>query len=312
MESLYLREFGFGQDPFRIAPDPSFLYLSASHREALAQLEYGIQARKGFVVLTGEVGTGKTTLVRTLFEKLEGNTRMSFVYNTIVSPKDLLRYVCEDLGILPYEGHYKEMHDYLTSLNRFLLEAYQRGDNVGLVIDEAQNLSAELLESVRLLSNFEASKDKLLQILLVGQPELREKLDRPELRQLKQRIAVRCVIRPLTPEETGDYIRFRLRMAGAIDLGLFTDRAVLEIAEYAQGIPRLVNVVCDHCLLIAYADRKREIDTDIVDEAVASLENGKPLKGRWPRLAREMKAMPLFRWVFGRLQRPSWERSSSW
>lgn len=298
VKPLYLSDFGFVRDPFSVTPDPSFLYLSASHREALAQLEYGIKARKGFVLLTGEVGTGKTTLIHALLEELNGSTKTALVFNTVVNSKDLLRYICEDFGIIPYQEDHREVHDYLTQLNRFLLESYRRGDNVALVIDEAQNLTTEVLESIRLLSNFETSRDKLLQILLVGQPELKAKIDLPHIRQLKQRIGVRCTIRPLSPEEVSDYIRFRLRIAGAADLKIFTEQAVREIARYTGGIPRLVNLVCDHCLLVAYADRRRKIGLDAVEQAIDYLEEEKRPSSARRWLPVGSWTQPL-RWLFG-------------
>jgi general secretion pathway protein A len=217
-------------------------------------------------------------------EELEGAAHTAFVCNTIGSPKDLLRYVCEDFGILNYRREQRELHDYLTVLNRFLLESYRKEKNVVLVIDEAQNLSAEVLESIRLLSNFETSRDKLLQIVLVGQPELRDLLDLPQLRQLKQRIGVRCRIRPLTTSEVGVYIRYRLAMAKASDPEIFAAAAVEEIAEYSRGIPRLINVICDHALLIAYADQKRKIGRDVVREATGYLEGKEHRPSPWRSL----------------------------
>ena len=195
---LYQTHFGLSQAPFNITPDPSFLYLSASHREGLAQLSYGIRAKKGFVVLTGEVGTGKTTLIHALLNELNGSAQTALIFSTIVSPADLLRSVCEEFGLVDSKRPLQDIHDYLVSLNEFLLESYRKGENCALIIDEAQNLSAEVLESIRLLSNFETSKDKLLQILLVGQPELAVRLNSPELRQLKQRVMLRHHLRVLS------------------------------------------------------------------------------------------------------------------
>ncbi|MBI2359965.1 MAG: AAA family ATPase [Deltaproteobacteria bacterium] len=230
-------------------------------------------------------------MIHALLEELNGSAHTAFVYHTIMSPKDLLRYVCEDFGILPEGQAGGELHDYLILLNRFLLDSYRRGENVALIIDEAQNLSIEVLECIRLLSNFETTQDKLLQILLVGQPELRDKLSLPELRQLRQRIGLRCRIRPLTVEETATYIRARLRVAGTMDLGIFSDRAIERITEYSGGVPRLVNIVCDHCLVTAYADQKRRISPEMVAEAVQYLE-----EGRQPRRGSGRKEM-----LFGRL-----------
>jgi general secretion pathway protein A len=268
---MYLAFYGLKEKPFNATPDPRFLYSTPAHREALAQLVYGVRESKGFLVLTGEVGTGKTTLLHTLLRRLDADTAVAFVTNSTLPFDEMVAYMLEDFGVVGAgEGRARR----LAALNRFLIERRRNGQNTVLILDEAQNLTPETLEEVRLLSNFETPADKLLQILLVGQPELRAKLLLPELRQLKQRIGLRCTIRPLTGEETEDYIRRRLRVAGAPDLGLFTDRAVARIWKYAGGIPRLVNIVCDHCLLIGYVERKRRIERDIVERAIEYLEEG--------------------------------------
>jgi general secretion pathway protein A len=268
---LNLAFFGLEQNPFNPTPDPRFLYLSPKHREGLAQLLYGVQEHTGFILLTGEVGTGKTTLLRTLLSRLDGNTASAFVFDTTLPFEGLLEYMLEDFGVAkPGESHVQR----LIALNNFLIERRRAGQNTVLILDEAQNLDLHALEQIRLLSNFETPTEKLLQILLVGQPELLDKLDRPELRQLKQRISLRCRILPLTPAQVRDYIRTRLRVAAASDLGLFSDLAVARIAEYSGGIPRLINTLCDHCLLIGYADQIRRIDPKIVDEAIEYLEQG--------------------------------------
>src|SRR5919106_2815700 len=222
---LYQTHFGLGQAPFNITPDPAFLYLSASHREGLAQLCYGIRARKGFVVLTGEVGTGKTTLVHALLNELKGSAQTALLFSTIVSPVDLLRSVCEEFGLIEPRRPLGEIHDYRVALNEFLLESYRKGENCALIIDEAQNLSAEVLESIRLLSNFETSKDKLLQIVLAGQPELSNRLNSQELRQLKQRITLRHHLRALSVQECQEYIASRLQVADG-DPGVFSFQAL--------------------------------------------------------------------------------------
>ena len=264
---MYQKHFGLTRLPFNVTPDPSFLYLSRGHREALAQLVYGIQARKGFVVLTGEVGTGKTTLIHALLQELNGNTQTALIFNTILNQSDLLRTLCEDYGLLTADDARRDIHDYLTMLNRFFLESYRKGDNCAVIIDEAQNLSAEVLESVRLLSNFETSRDKLLQILMVGQPELGTRLNSPDLRQLKQRVALRHHLRPLSLAECSEYVARRLEIAGGTP-EVFTPRALEMVFRYAGGTPRLVNILCDNGLVTAYAlDKKRVEDTMIREVA---------------------------------------------
>src|SRR4029453_16390109 len=268
---LNLAFFGLEQAPFNPTPDPRFLYSSPGHREALAQPRYGAQEHKGFILLTGEVGTGKTTLLRTLLSRLDGNTASAFVFDTTLPFEGLLEYMLEDFGVAkPGESHVQR----LIALNNFLIERRRAGQNTVLILDEAQNLDLHALEQIRLLSNFETQTEKLLQILLVGQPELLDKLDRPELPQLKQATGPRCRILPLTGEQPRDYIRTRLRIAGATDLGLFSDAAITRIPEASGGIPAPLNMLCDHCLLIGYADQIRRINRSIVEEAIEYLEEG--------------------------------------
>ena len=292
---MYLTFYGLAEKPFNATPDPRFLYMTPGHREALAQLLYGTQERKGFIVLIGKVGTGKTTLLHALWQRLREQSAVSFVVNSTLPFDGLLEYVLADLGI-PKTGESRAQR--LIALNHFLIKREREGQNTVLIIDEAQNLDVATLEQIRLLSNFETPTSKLLQILLVGQPELKTKLDLPELRQLKQRVGLRCHIPPLTLEETRAYIRTRLRIAGARDLGLFADSAVDRISAYAGGIPRLINTVCDHCLLFGYADQKRRIDRQIVNQAIEYLEegtrpqpNGRKLRGSRTRL--------VLRWSIG-------------
>src|ERR671934_1163817 len=278
---MYLSFYGLREAPFAPTPDPKFLFQSARHREALAQLIYGVRERKGFIVLTGEIGTGKTTLLRTLLERLDASTPVAYVHNSALGIEGLLEYILQDWGVKSRASTHAQR---LFELNEFLIDQHAKGMSPVLVIDEAQNLTVETLEAVRLLSNFETSSQKLMQILLVGQPELREKLNLPELRQLKQRVGLRCHIAPLSPEEARQYIRHRLRIAGATDAGIFSDAAIQKIQEYSQGTPRVINIVCDHCLLSGYADSKRRIDSGLVEEAIEYLEEGE--RSEWKRRRR--------------------------
>lgn len=295
---MYLNFYRLKLKPFNPTPDPKFLYMTPSHREALAQILYGVQECKGFIVLTGEVGTGKTTLIQTLLRRLDENTEVAFIFNSKLPFDALVEYMLTDFGITESLNSQSQR---LFALNRFLIERRRAGKNTVLIIDEAQNLDPPALEQVRLLSNFETPTDKLLQIFLAGQPELQAKLDLPELRQLKQRISLRSIIRPLTTEETCDYVQHRLRIAGAPTADIFTDAALGRIARYAHGIPRLVNIVCDHSLLFGYAEQKRRIDADTIDQVVAYLEQGERPQQK-PALARgwRMVKAPL-NWISGAL-----------
>ena len=291
---MYLEFYGLSEQPFNATPDPKFLYPTPGHREALAQLLYGVQEGKGFIVLTGEVGTGKTTLLHTLMERIGSTTPIAFIFDSTMPFDGLLEYMLEDFGI-PNPGQSRAQR--LFALNRFLIERRRAGQTAVVIVDEAQNLSPATLEELRLLSNFETPGGKLLQIILVGQPELRENLLRPELRQLRQRIGMRCAIRPLTPQETREYIGSRLRVAGAADARLFSEAAVERIAAYTSGIPRLINILCDHCLLIGYAEQTRRVDRALVERGIEYLEDG-----RRPAHARGMFWRPragAFRWVLG-------------
>ena len=274
--------FGLTRQPFAVSPDPTFFYQSPSHRSALAQLIYGIKARRGFVVLTGEVGTGKTTVIHSLLRELnDGRTRFASVSGLISNPADLLRSVCDDLDLIPPREHPKDIYDYLVLLNRFLLDSYRKGDDVALILDEAQNLSVEVLESVRLLSNFETSQDKLVQILLVGQPELGERLETPALRQLKQRVAVRHRLSPLSFTECREYIARRLEIAGG-GASIFPASAVAAIHGWSGGVPRLINVLCNNGMLAAYALGKKGVEAAMIEEAARDL-NLKAPPGETPQ-----------------------------
>ena len=294
---MYLDFYGLRERPFSETPDPKFLFLTPGHREALAQLIYGVQEGKGFIVLTGEVGTGKTTLLRTFMERIgTTSTHVAFIFDSTMPYDGLVEYMLEDFGI-PSAG--KTRAQRLFALNRFLIERRRAGQTAAVVVDEAQNLSLANLEHLRLLSNFETPTGKLLQIILAGQPELGDTLARPELRQLRQRLGMRCMIRPLTREETPNYIRSRLHVAGASDTRLFTDAAVKRIAAYTKGIPRLVNILCDHCLLIGYTDQTRRVEREMVERGIEYLEDGQR-----PTHARGMFWRPATRrrrWLVGGL-----------
>ena len=295
--SLNLAFFGLQEKPFNATPDPRFLYMTTGHREALAQLIYGIQERRGFILLTGEVGTGKTTLAQALLNRLDSATAVAYVANSLLPFEGILEYALEDLGIAkPGESHAQR----LFALQNFLIERSRAGQNTVLILDEAQNLEPLTLEHIRLLSNFETASEKILQILLIGQPELRDRLELPGLRQLKQRIGLRASIPPLTVEETRDYIRTRLRVAGARDLDLFADGAVDVIARYSGGIPRIVNTLGDHCLLIAYADQVRRISRAVAAEAIAYLDNGDQARQPSWRRRLGLLAMRSMRGLVGR------------
>ncbi|HWP59957.1 MAG TPA: AAA family ATPase [Candidatus Acidoferrales bacterium] len=270
MEPPYLKHFGLAREAFNVTPDPSFLYMSGSHREALAQLSYGVKARRGFIVLTGEVGTGKTTLTHALLNDLREGTQSALIFGMVTNTEDLLRYVCEDFGLTDPRSNHCGLHEYFSMLNRFLLDSYRKNENCVLIIDEAQNLTAEVLESIRLLSNFETAQDKLLQILLIGQPELAVRLNSPQLRQLKQRVALRYHLQPLGPADCRQYMKTRLETAGG-DLSVFTPGAIDTVYAYARGIPRLINVLCDNGLLTAYALGRKEVDAPMIEEVAEDL-----------------------------------------
>jgi len=290
---VYLDFYGLKETAFGTTPDPKFLYHSPAHREALAQVMYGVQHNKGFIVLTGEVGTGKTTLLHTLRRRLDDSTAVAFLFNSTLPFDGILEYALEEFGVGKTANSPAQR---LFALNNFLIERRRNGYNTVLILDEAQNLDVRTLEQVRLLSNFESPNEKLLQIVLVGQSELRSKLALPELRQLKQRVALSCTIRPLNPKETHECIRTRLRIAGATDLGLFSDRAIARIASYTGGIPRIVNILCDHCLVIGYAEQRRRISTDIVERAIQFLEQGDLERRKSWAIARRVGMTPL-RWA---------------
>jgi general secretion pathway protein A len=275
---MYPEYFGLKEASFSITPDPHYLYLSRRHREALAHLLYGAGDSGGFVLLTGEVGTGKTTVCRAFLEQLPKHVDVALILNSAMSVPELLHAVCEELGIEVPEGE-RSPKVLVDRLNRYLLETHAKGRRPVLMIDEAQNLKTEVLEQIRLLTNLETHKHKLLQIFLVGQPELRELLQQRNLRQLSQRITARYHLTPLNGEETGEYIRHRLAVAG-VKRPLFTAAAVRRIFRLSGGVPRLVNILCDRSLLGAFATHKARVDRRIVSRASREL-HGKPHAKEW-------------------------------
>ncbi|MEE4300471.1 MAG: AAA family ATPase [Pseudomonadales bacterium] len=264
--SLYHRHFELRRSPFSIAPDPHFLYMSERHREALAHLEWGLSGEGGFVLLTGEVGTGKTTLCRCLLERIPDDTEVAFVINPRVTATELLTTICEELGDAPPEGDQQSVKRLVDRINEHLLAAHGRGGRVVLVIDEAQNLSVDVLEQVRLLTNLETSERKLLQVILLGQPELATMLEAPELRQLAQRVTARYHLLPLSATELGALVHHRLAVAGA-RRNPFDAGALAALHRRSGGIPRVANVIADRALLGAYAEGAEEIDARIVRRA---------------------------------------------
>ncbi len=277
---MYKEFYGFYEEPFSITSDPDFFFPSQRHEEAFSHLVYGIQQRKGILVITGEIGPGKTTVCRTLLNRLRQNIKTALVLNPYFSELQLLQFIVKDLGI---PGNFKSKLALISTLNNFLIEQTTLGNNVVLVIDEAQNLKTGQLEQIRLLSNLETEKEKLLQIILVGQPELHEKLKLPALRQLTQRIAVRYHMLPLDRPDVSRYIQHRLKVASRIQGSEllskdqlpvhFTDDAIESIYAYSQGTPRLINIICDRALLLGYVNASNVIDEQIIFKATREIGN---------------------------------------
>ena len=265
---MYNDYFGFSEAPFSLTPDPRFSYTNALYQEAFATLRYGIEARKGFIVITGEAGTGKTTLLRRLMQSFGRHVQTAYIYNPHVTLTELLRLILSDLGLANRTGDRLAM---IAQLNEYLIKQLKQQNIVTLLVDEAQELSVEMLEEVRLLSNLETDTQKLLQIVLMGQPELERKLDEPELRQLKQRVALRCRLDPLPGNEVGEYISARLKAVGYSRKDLFHASAVDKIAAHSRGIPRIINIICDNALLIAFAASKKSVSATTIDEVARDL-----------------------------------------
>ena len=267
---MYVTFFGLNEKPFAITPDPRYLYLSERHAEALAHLLYGINEAGGFVQLTGEVGTGKTTIVRSLLAQTPKNAEIALILNPKMTAPEFLLTICEELGIGVPDSALESLKDLVDILSYYLLRAHAAGRRVVLVVDEAQNLSPEVLEQVRLLTNLETNTQKLLQIILIGQPELRELLARNELRQLAQRVTGRYHLNPLSRDETTAYVRHRLRVAGATT-DIFSPQALSEVFRLSQGVPRVINVICDRALLGAYSLDRHRVTAALVRHAASEV-----------------------------------------
>jgi len=286
---MYLQFYSLRDIPFSLTPDPRFLYFTPSHREVMANLSYGIQYGKGLIVTTGEVGTGKTTMVRAMLTRLDRSVLCSYIFNPGLTVADLYQQIAAEYGLGPYTSK----SDMLMKLGKMLMMRHSRGLRTVLIVDEAQGLSRELLEEVRLLLNFETYTEKQMQIILVGQPELRQLLNSPDLRQLKQRISLRCEIKPLKADEVSDYIQSRLKVAGASRLNLFTADAVAMIYRSSEGIPRLVNNICDNAMLTGHAMKAKTITPKIIAEVAEALDLLNPMIEDDPRAVMESSLPPL-------------------
>ncbi len=274
---MYAHFYHLDEEPFNLTPDPKFQYVNESTREAMAAVLHGIKSRKGFITLIGEAGTGKTTLLKRILDEIEGETSVVFVFNPGVSFDELLGFICMELGIATEGcGRLK----LLERLNAYLLDQLTEGRNVVVMIDEAQTLSDGVLEELRLLSNLETAKEKILQILLTGQPELEDKLRRPGLRQLRQRIAVRATLKPVRGDEIAAYVETRLRSAGAAQTDFFSPGSLRRVWKAAGGIPRVVNVMCDNAMMLAFAEGKKKISTSVMNDAIRDLA-GRTVRQDW-------------------------------
>ena len=266
---MYLEYYGLKETPFDITPNPRFLFFSPKHREAFNHLLYGIRERKGFVQLTGEVGAGKTTICRAMMEQLGDRYATALILNPVLDADQLVKAIAMEFGL---KVNSLDRLETVAALNAFLLEQVDHHREAVLIIDEAQDLTNELLEQVRLLSNLETDDRKLLQIVLMGQPELKDRLNNFNLRQLRQRITIRYHLRPLTRTEVGQYVHHRLQVSGANGAPYFTDPALWRVYRYSGGIPRLINAVCDKCLLAGFVQLREKIDFKMVGKAIRELE----------------------------------------
>ena len=267
---MYCQFYSLKERPFNVTSDPAFFFLSRQHKEALSHLLYGVVQRKGILVITGEIGTGKTTLCRFFLNQLPKNIKTAFILNPYFSEIQLLEAIINDFGL---KVRNKSRLSFVWELNRFLLSESEEGNNVVLIIDEAQNLRPQALEQVRLLSNLETEKDKLIQIVLMGQPELNRKLNLYDLRQLQQRIMVRYHIMPLEGGEVNDYINHRLNIAGSDGSIKLTDEAFKAISDFSCGVPRLINIICDRALLAGFVADTKTIDLDIINKCIKELNS---------------------------------------
>jgi len=279
---MYKKFFGLKREPFSIAPDPHYLFMSERHREALAHLLYGVRGGGGFVLLTGEIGAGKTTVCRCFLEQVPRRTNVAYIFNPRQTAEELLQSICEDFRVTheTEPGRVLTARDHVAALNEFLLRTHGVGQNNVLIIDEAQSLSAQVLEQLRLLTNLETNERKLLQIILVGQPELRDLLARPELEQLAQRVIARYHLDALTPRETAQYIHHRLNVSGLTGALPFDAASMRRIHALSGGVPRRINLLCDRALLGAYASGKPQVDLSIVERAAAEVRGDMPPRRR--------------------------------
>jgi general secretion pathway protein A len=279
---MYCDFFGFNEKPFTITPNPQFIYLSEHHREAFAHLLYGIDSHAGFIAMTGEVGTGKTTVLRTLLTQLDPEKyRSALIFNPCRSGDQLLASICREFGVIPDE---RNSFGYLDALNLFLLDQHASGRTVILVVDEAQNLTPDVLEQVRMISNLETVHNKLIQIILSGQPELNDVLNRHDLRQLSQRITVRCHLTPMDMHDTTEYIRHRLKVSGCRIPGMFSAGAVKRIYRYSRGVPRLVNIVCEQALVMAWTLEQSSVTPAMAARVIEGTRHRSGRRNIWQRI----------------------------
>lgn len=292
--AIYNAYFGFAENPFNISPDPEFLYRSPQHEEALANLMYGVRGRKGFIVLTGEVGTGKTTMLECLRDYLDSQRiEFAFVFNSRLTPDQFFEMMAFDFDL---QCNRKSKTDVLFALDALLIQQAERGRTCVLIVDEAHNLEWDVLEEIRLLGNLENRQGKLLQIILAGQPELDRKLDAPNLRQLKQRVVLRCSLNPLTPEESTAYIETRLTRAGMPNQHVFSSELLEELHRRSRGIPRVINLLCDNLLVTAFAMEQRVATFEMLEEV------SQDLRLEWPGSNRERRGRS--RYAMGEEQYP--------